>query len=389
MKYLKILTLTIALLIICSYPTKSFAVFDPLSVPNNKFGIHILSTHELEEAAKLVNTNGGEWGYVTIPIQSGDRDLLKWQKFFDNAKKNKIIPIIRLSTEGDYFNTNFWRKPKETDILDFANFLDSLNWPVKNRYIIVFNEVNRGDEWGGGASPSEYAKLLDYAVEIFKSRNSDYFIISAGLDNAAPNQGTDYVNQYTYMRQMSIVAPGIFNKIDGISSHSYPNPAFAQPPNLFSSTGTGSFTHEIDLIAYLGIDKILPVFITETGWSSEIVPAGIESQYYKTAFQTIWSNENIVAVTPFILQGSNSPFDKFSFLDSNGKPTSRYNTYKNFAKIKGQPVLSESKSVQKEKETDQKKVLSISDFSQYSINVTEKILPDGFKPVLKWLLKLN
>src|SRR5215469_12078387 len=116
---------------------------NPLAVANNKIGIHILDPSELPAAAKLVNNNGGDWGYVTIPIQSADEDLVKWQKFMDACKKYHVIPIIRLATQGDYFNTQVWRKPNENDIVDFANFLNSLEWPTKNRYIIVFNEVNR------------------------------------------------------------------------------------------------------------------------------------------------------------------------------------------------------------------------------------------------------
>lgn len=157
------------------FPKSSFAAEDPFSHPNNKMGIHILFPSELQEAAKLVNSNGGDWGYVTIPIQAGDKDIKKWQEFMDQAKSLHLIPLVRLATEGDYFNTSSWRKPTEADVLDFANFLNSLNWPTKNHYIIVFNEVNRGDEWGGSPNPQEYADILSYAVTAFKSRNPDFF----------------------------------------------------------------------------------------------------------------------------------------------------------------------------------------------------------------------
>src|SRR5581483_2883827 len=89
----------------------AFAIEDPFSHPNNKIGIHILFPSELSNAAKLVNSNGGQWGYVLIPVQSGDKDLQKWQKFMDDCKTLHLIPIIRLATEGDYFNTTVWRKP--------------------------------------------------------------------------------------------------------------------------------------------------------------------------------------------------------------------------------------------------------------------------------------
>src|SRR5207245_3843448 len=71
------------LLSVTSFP--SFAAENPLAVPNNKIGVHILFPNELPDAVKLINSNGGDWGYVTIPIQSGDRDIEKWQHFFDEA----------------------------------------------------------------------------------------------------------------------------------------------------------------------------------------------------------------------------------------------------------------------------------------------------------------
>ena len=56
-----------------------YAIYDPLSVPNNRVGVHVLSPDELESATKLVNNDGeGEWGYITVPIQAGDRDKTKW-----------------------------------------------------------------------------------------------------------------------------------------------------------------------------------------------------------------------------------------------------------------------------------------------------------------------
>ena len=51
------------------------------SVPNNRVGVHILDPNEINDAAKLINSSGGDWGYVTIPIRSNDRDRDKWLKF--------------------------------------------------------------------------------------------------------------------------------------------------------------------------------------------------------------------------------------------------------------------------------------------------------------------
>lgn len=317
------------------FPLQAHAVEDPLSKPNNKIGIHILFNSELNDASQLVNTNGGDWGYVLIPIQSGDKDLEKWQKFMDEAREKHLIPIIRLATEGDYFNTHVWRRPRETDILDFANFLNSLEWPTKNRYVIVFNEVNRGDEWGGAADPAEYAQLLSYAVTVFKTVNPDFFIINSGMDNAAPNQGSDYIDQYNFFRQMNIAVPGIFNQIDGFASHSYPNPGFSQPPSTNTTKSIYSFAHERTLIRQMS-SKRLPIFITETGWSNESIDDKTRAQYYQEALENAWSDPDIVTITPFILRAS-GPFAKFSFFKEDGQPTEQYTYLKTFKKTKGEP----------------------------------------------------
>lgn len=328
-----------AVLFCCAFfamVTPTFAAENPLAVANNKIGMHILDVSELPQAAQLINSNGGDWGYVTIPIQAGDEDLVKWQKFMDDCKKYRVIPIIRLATEGDYFNTQVWSKPTENDVVDAANFLNSLEWPTKNRYVIVYNEVNRGDEWGGNADPTEYAHLLSFAVSVFKSKSSDFFIISAGLDNAAPNQGQIYINEYNFLTQMNQAVPGIFNQVDGFSSHSYPNPGFSQSPDTTSTMGVGSFMHERDLIRSMS-NKTLPVFITETGWSSQSVPADTIVQYYDQTFKTIWNDPGIVAITPFLLNAGAGPFEQFSFIANGGFKTKQYQYFYSMPKIKGVP----------------------------------------------------
>jgi hypothetical protein len=319
-------------------PQKTFAIVNPLAVPNNKFGIHILFDSELQQASQLVNSGGGQWGYVTIPIQAGDRDLVKWQSFMDSCKKLHLIPIIRLATQGDYFNTQVWSKPTYADILDFANFLNSLNWPVANRYVIIFNEVNRGDEWGGAASPAEYAQLLSYASTVFKSRSVNFFIISAGLDNAAPSQGTTYMNDLDFMRQMNQAVPGIFNQVDGLASHSYGNPGFAQPPNSTNPVGTGTFLFEEQLAKSMS-NKDFPIFITETGWSSDAVSEQTIAQYYLQALQSVWTDSHIVAITPFLLNAQDGPFSQFSFMDAGGQLSKVYKLIHDLPKISGKPAM--------------------------------------------------
>lgn len=324
-------------------PLKAEAIIDPLATTNNVFGIHILFTEELNDAGSLVNSNGGDWGYVTIPIQSKDKDLEKWQNFMDRAKELHLIPIIRLSTEEDQFIKGVWRKPDEYDIIDFANFLSSLTWPVKNRYIILFNEINRFDEWGGEyPDPAYYTSIVDLAYGTFKDRSEDYFVILGGFDNASVNN-SQYMNEFEFLRQMYNNDADIFNKIDGFASHSYPNPGFSQPPSAFRRMSTSTYKFESNYINSLSSSKKY-AFITETGWDNRKVNPKLIGEYYKQSFDSIWKNDNsIVAVTPFLLKGEGQ-FDMFTFFKNN-QPTDYYKSIQDMKKLKGDPVIEEHKKM--------------------------------------------
>lgn len=337
----KVLFLLIFMLVIMVKPVE--ASYDPTTKPNNIFGIHILFPTELDLAARLVNTSGGDWGYVTIPIQYGDRDLVKWQTFMDEAQKDHLIPIIRIATEPYYANTAVWRKPSDYDILDFANFLNSLNWPTKNRYVLLFNEVNRFDEWGGEApDPAEYADFVEYAADAFKATNPDFFVIAGGFDNAAPNDGVKYVDNLIYLSKMGQHNPDVFKKIDGLSSHSYPNPNFAEAPSKNKLEGTSTYKYEADLVEKYA-EHPIPVFITETGWNASVLPGSVISQYFKSVMNDIWGKDpRVVAVTPFILESGGGPFDKFTFYKG-GDFTDYGKAYQSITKEKGQPELTNYK----------------------------------------------
>lgn len=344
------ISVALALLILPLFSIKTEALFDPLKRPNNFSGIHILFPQELSQAAQLVNSKTGAWGYVTIPIQSGDKDLEKWQAFMDDCKKQKLIPILRLATTANFENTATWAKPTTIDVLDFANFLNSLNWPVENRYVIIFNEMNRFDEWGGESpNPKEYADILSYAVEVFDERNPNFYIIMGGLDNASPHDRVKYMDNLIYLMEMVAYNPEIFNKVDAFSSHSYPNPGFVAPPLPNKVEGVTTYQFEYSLINQHTLAN-KPVFITETGWDSTKLSESIIARYYEISYQNFWNKDRdkIVAITPFLLNSQGGVFDIFSFV-KNGKLTKYYSLNKDMEKTKGQPLLEAVKGVTTEK----------------------------------------
>ena len=318
------------------FPPKIASVYDPLSVSNNRFGIHILDPIEVEQAAKLVNSNGGKWGYVTVPIRADDRDREKWWKFFNKCRELEVIPILRLAT---YARGDTWILPTEAEMLDFANFLHEMPWPVKNRYLIVFNEINHSNEWGGFVDPDAYAEILNYTIDIFKQRSSDYFILPAGMDMAAP---TNYqsIDGITYYLKVFKTKPELLDKIDGWNAHAYPNPGFKGKPSDKHSKSIVSYRYELDLLKRLG-RKEIPVFITETGWDQEVYSEQIIGDYWNYSWNYIWNDKQIVAITPFLLKATDGPFTKFSFMKADDDPGAPYQAMEKISKKAGNPPLSE------------------------------------------------
>ncbi len=296
----------------------AFTIYDPLSVPNNKFGIHILEPAEISKAAEFANSSGGEWGYATIPIRANDRNLEKWTKFMADCRQYQIIPILRIAS---FPVDDHWMSPNEYDLVDFANFLNELPWPTKNRYIVVYNEPNHGFEWGGFVDPAEYARVLDRAVYIFHQTHADFFVISAGLDASS--------NPYNYYQTMLSAWPEVLNKVDGLSFHAYGNPAFSTYPNIYSPVNIASYRFEQN---YLGLQK--PIFLTEAGWHN--------GGWLKMAFTDIWTDANIVAITPFLLNAQEGPFVNFSFLGQDHNFKSFAQEIITLPKIKGSPKLTDT-----------------------------------------------
>jgi len=288
-------TFVIGVALVFSITHTAYAIYDPRSVPNNKAGVHILDPAEVDSAAQLVNSEGGDWGYITVPIQPTDRDQVKWQTFMSRCQSLHLIPIIRITTipQG-----GTWESAADTDLVDFANFLDELAWPIENRYIVLFNEVNRSAEWGGAVNPEKYASIVKNARTIFKERSPDFFLLGPALDDALPDSASS-MSALKYLTRMAVLDPAIWSYFDGWSSHSYPNPGFVAMP---SKTGSTSIVSYQTFIKSLRIAP-KPVFITETGWDQTKLSRPTLISYWSQAWN-IWNKDaNVVAVTPFVLSG--------------------------------------------------------------------------------------
>ncbi|MCL5019205.1 MAG: hypothetical protein M1426_01845, partial [Patescibacteria group bacterium] len=165
------------------------------------------------------------------------------------------------------------------------------------------------------------AKTLDRTITALKNKNQDFFVLNGGLDASAPSVMPEHEEELFFMKGMNEAVPGIFEKLDGWVSHSYPNPEFAGSPSASGRGTVRTYLWELSQLRDLGVNKDLPIFITETGWKhaeginylSYLPSAERVADYYQNAFGNAWNTNRIVAVTPFLLNYQEIPFDHFSF----------------------------------------------------------------------------
>src|SRR5579859_406221 len=311
----------ISMFLFWTLPTQVFAL------QGSVLGIHILNPSEAQEAQKLLQPDPStdDFHYLTIPLTLNDlHKQEEWQKFLDFAKKEKLIPIVRLATRVE---NGAWDQPTKKNIVDEITFLSSLSWPVDEHYVIVFNEVNHAGEWGNQIDPAGYVDALRFTSDWAKSEEKNYQILPAAMDLATPNTGSSR-EAFAYLDQMYQYDPNIFSYIDFWNSHSYPNPGFSAAA---TDTGKKSISGFITELNYLK-DKTgreYRTFITETGWVDNAATDSSLESYYQYAVDHVWSDPRVVAVTPFVLQGDPGPFSGFTFINRSGQPTHQYIVYQN------------------------------------------------------------
>ncbi len=337
----KVFELFLFFIVLLLIPTgQSLAIYDPLSVENNKYGIHIVDPNDIKDIAPLVNSFGGSWGYVTLVVTDGDRNVDAWREHFLLLRRLHLIPIVRLATRTE---GKGWVAARKEDANEWAQFLNALPWPTKNRYVIAFNEPNHAAEWGGTVSPEQYAEVFCTVAKKLKETSDEFFILPAGLDASAPN-GLVSMDEETFLRRALVAKSEFLDLIDGWTSHSYPNPGFSGSPYASGRGTLRTYEWELSLLKNLGLTRDLPVFITETGWARGpwLSPDTI-TKYITIASQTVWTDPRIVAVTPFLFQYQQPLFAMFSWLIPGTRyPYQFYLAYQNIPKLAGDPHLSPS-----------------------------------------------
>ena len=306
---------------------------------NNKFGLYVYSTENfIKKADELINSNGGDWGYVLIPYNVRDYDGSKWRKIFDLLNKKHLIPIIQL--------WDFSAKSYKKDTEKAANFLNKLLWPIEKKYISVYNETNDSRFWKGKVDPKEYAEVLDFTIKTFKSYDKGFFMLNGAFNSTAPNLN-GYMDEELYLVRMNDSTPGIFSKLDGWASHPYPMPAYLGKPSEYGRQSVRGYEWELDVLKNrFGIETI-PVFITETGWPHAegknhnygFYDSNTVASYIKETFEKVWlKDDRVVAITPFTIY-YDPPFDHFSWVKKDGSVYPQFDLIKSLKKVSGRPPV--------------------------------------------------
>ncbi|MFN8372259.1 MAG: hypothetical protein U0694_05205 [Anaerolineae bacterium] len=308
----------------------------------------------------------GDGGYVVELIRADDLNIEKWQYFLDLCDSLSVTPVLRLATTYDH-SRRWWNAPTaDADgsyrmiSAQFAAFIAGLEWPASEHYVIVGNEPNHGDEWGGRPDPAAYARYLMDVAAALHALDPQIRVLNAGLDPYAPNTGSIpfdnsmyYLDEESFLDGMFLAYPDVFSSIDVWASHSYPQGPFTQPPwvqtygrdmlngavNLrhqeppagIFNRGVNGYEWELWKLADFGVEE-LPVMITETGWrhAESIVPHTLDNapqplpdvdtvrqyldmafygndgryQQYPTTGWTPWANDaRLIGVVLFALDG--------------------------------------------------------------------------------------
>jgi hypothetical protein len=260
---------------------------------NNIVGINVARlTHDryVAAAGDLVNSNGGEWGWLTLTWTREDRDIghSEWlrDQLIDRCFQFRLHPIVRISTHYDE-GSGIWDRPTDDEPAKWRRFLEGGKWPSDVVYVIVGNEPNLGFEWGGEVDSASYARYLARFIDEFK--NSPRFrIVNAPMDASNHTEMPKMQDAIEFMHGMRAAVPDIFDRLS----------AWASNPYRVPSGGDGiRFTHLAYRAELEAIGKQMPVLITESG----LMETGSDAhtaEYFEQAYIDWAKDPLVVAATP-------------------------------------------------------------------------------------------
>jgi len=308
--------------------------------PTNIVGVHQISPSDkdIRDGCRLVNANGGAWGWQLIVIREGEYTVDQLQHLHDVAREEKCILIHRLAT--GFASGDSWARPTEKTNAYFADLLSKVNTSTKDKFVVWLNEPNHGSEFGGTCDPVAYGNSAVAAARELKEKDSNIVFMLAGLDLAAPESRPQYCDAGRFYQDMLSQVPQVVDYWDALASHCY-------PLNFVGSATTSGrrsimcYKWEKSLLQSLGVKKAadFKVFITETGWKHESdgVPISYAADNTRFALQRWHDSGDVEGVMYFAYKFLTPPFSTFSLVDQENKGNEIAYTISGFPKIKGEP----------------------------------------------------
>jgi hypothetical protein len=303
----------------------------PPRFPNNPVGINLARWIEhpyLWAAAELVNSNGGDWGHVTIVLVEDDRaDPDRLQRLFDQCYLHHLVPIVRIGTRFDLAR-GVWARPQPNDPYLWREFFDRVRWPTTHHYIVVGNEPNLGREWGGAVDAADYARYLEKWLTVFAD-DRHYRVFNGALDASNDTSLPERMDEYEFIAAMRQASPTLFERLDGWASNPYHFRWWAEELRYSYRA------YEAELAA---IGRDMPVIIVESATGHVDDPRAV-ADYYEMAFKHWLADPRVVAATPLFW---NPEAEQFWMYDVDGdgsvrEPSPTYFRIKELRKSAGSP----------------------------------------------------
>ncbi|MHB1160707.1 MAG: hypothetical protein ACYC3V_10325 [Chloroflexota bacterium] len=276
--------------------------------PNNKVGINVIrhfDTRYLSAVSQVVNSSGGDWGYVSVLLLKEDwGNPARIQRFLDDANRLHLIPILRISTRMEGPS---WVKPESSDPAEWKRFLTGLRWHTPVVHMTVGNEPNLGLEWGGQPNPREYARYLSSFLDSFSDVRGRFKILNGPMD-ISNLTGPGMMDDFEFLAEMKAEVPDIFTRLDGWATNPY---------HFFEDRGIRytyrGYAQELD---FIGVK--LPVFVMES-YIGFVEDKQVIARYYDTAFNYWLKDPRVVAATPHFYNPEAHVFWMFD-ADAAGNP---------------------------------------------------------------------
>jgi hypothetical protein len=297
-----------ALVLLAACASRPDSTPRPIPATSNRLGVYLLlddgrnhwPVEVWPEHLRHAHQAVGEWGYVTQLVRLDDLDPDRWQIFMDLCAELHLTPVLRLATVYDREADRWIAPPPDpngtyhTVATRYADFAAALDWPTGEHFVVVGNEPNHGNEWGGQPDPAAYARFLIDVTNALHAADPGARVLNAGFDAYAPHtgglpfvDGGVYMDEESFLDGMVAAHPDVFTHIDAWASHAYPqgpfaegpwrqsyqvdllngaaNPAHIEPPEGVFNRGVNGYEWELYKLATYGVGP-LPVLITETGW---------------------------------------------------------------------------------------------------------------------------